>query len=92
MSGIVGGQSFTREAGRQCCECLPNRMETFRPFGVHGVALVSIEQRVVDENKRWLHGVVAMEHRVIRSGMRLDVLQAGARKRGGDSCAGRSYS
>lgn len=92
MSGIAREQRFARKARRDHRERSPNGVETFRPFGVHGVALVRIEQDIIDEDKRWLHGVVAMEHWVIRSRMRLDVLQDEARKRGGDSCAGRSYS
>lgn len=92
MSRVSRWESFVRKGRGHRAERLPNGAQTFRPFGVHGVALVRVEQGVINENKRWLHGVVAMEHWVIRSGMRLDVLQDGARKRGGDSCAGRSYS
>lgn len=92
MSGVACRERFTRKLGRHHRERLPNGMQTFRPFGVHGIASVRVEQDIVYENKRWLHDVVAMEHWVIRSGMRLDVLQDEARKRGGDSCAGRSYS
>lgn len=92
MSGVARRERFARKLRRHHRERLPNGVQTFRPFGVHRVAPVRIEQDIVDENKRWLHGVVAMEHWVIRSGIRLDVLEDEARKRGGDSCAGRSYS